>query len=83
MLSDCHAELSDFLPGPLESLAAAHCVERHRFDWRPETVHTVLFAESHVYTRDPELQPMHGECEQQNRWTNDHARRWTTGHHAT
>jgi iron complex outermembrane receptor protein len=23
------------------------------------------------------------ECEQQNRWTNDHARRWTTGHHAT
>ena len=45
---------------PLESLAAAQCVERHRFDWRPEVVHTLLLAESHVFTSDHELQLMRG-----------------------
>lgn len=48
------------LPAPLESLKAAQCVESHRMDWHPEAVHTVLLAESHVYTADRELQPMLG-----------------------
>ena len=60
MLSTCHCELASMLPAPLESLKAAQCVESHRMDWRPEAVHTVLLAESHVYTADRELQPMLG-----------------------
>jgi hypothetical protein len=60
MLSTCHRELSAMLHVPLESLAAAECVERHRFDWRPVTVHTLLLAESHVFTSDGELRPMLG-----------------------
>jgi hypothetical protein len=44
----------------MESLQAAECVDRHRMDWRPPTVHTVLLAESHVFTADAELQPMLG-----------------------
>ena len=60
MLTHCHQELSVFLPGPLESLQAARCVERHRLDWRPEAVHTILLAESHVFTSDSELLPMRG-----------------------
>ena len=63
MLSTCHKELALLLPdarASLESLTAAQCVETHRMDWRPEVVHTVLLAESHVYTSDGELQPMKG-----------------------
>ena len=63
MLPACHEQLSMLLPDPsnsLESLRAAECVERHRMDWRPEVVHTVLLAESHVYTPEHELQIMRG-----------------------
>ena len=63
VLSHCHNALSRILTDAstsLESLAAAQCVERHRMDWRPEVVHTVLLAESHVYTSDSELLPMQG-----------------------
>ena len=63
MLSICHKELALVLSAAsasLESLKAAECVERHRMDWRPKVIHTVLLAESHVFTLDSELQPMQG-----------------------
>ena len=60
MLSECYDELSKIVPAHLESLAAARCVEQHRFDWRPTAVHTLLLAESHVLTADCELQAMRG-----------------------
>jgi hypothetical protein len=60
MLSACYQELSKVLSVHLESLAAAQCVEQHRFDWRPEAVHTLLLAESHLLTPDSELQTMRG-----------------------
>ena len=60
MLSACYQELSNVLSVHMESLAAAQCVEQHRFDWRPEAVHTLLLAESHLLTPDSELQTMRG-----------------------
>jgi hypothetical protein len=60
MLSTCYQELSKVVSVHKESLAAAQCVEQHRFDWRPEVVHTLLLAESHVLTPDCELRTMRG-----------------------
>jgi len=60
MLSTCYQELSGIVSVHMESLAAAQCVEQHRFDWRPEAVHTLLLAESHLLTPDLELQAMRG-----------------------
>lgn len=60
MLLTCYQELSEVVSMHPESLAAAQCVEQHRFDWRPEAVHTLLLAESHLLTPDCELKAMRG-----------------------
>ncbi|MBX3669985.1 MAG: hypothetical protein KF778_16410 [Rhodocyclaceae bacterium] len=60
MLTTCYQELAAIVSGDLEPLEAAKCVESHRLCWRPEVVHTVLLAESHVYTPAHELSEMTG-----------------------
>lgn len=51
-----HQKLSDIIGTEnIEPVEAALEVERLRQEWRPHTVRTVLLAESHVWTSEPEL----------------------------
>lgn len=45
-----------------ESLDVVKSVEQHRQHWRPDRVHTVLLAESHVYTPETELKEMNPQA---------------------
>lgn len=49
-LDQCYDAVAPILGSNAEPLSAIQCVDRHRNYWRPERVHTILLAESHVHT---------------------------------
>jgi len=49
-LKQCYDEVARILGDEVEPLSVIQCVDQHREYWRPERVHTILLAESHVYT---------------------------------
>jgi hypothetical protein len=49
-LEKCYQKASSVLGEGAEQYSVVECVEAHRNYWRPKNVHTVLLAESHVYT---------------------------------
>lgn len=56
----CYREASSLLASAAEPYSVVECAERHRLYWRPPRVHTILLAESHVYTHAAENVAMAG-----------------------
>jgi len=56
----CYQKAGAILGPTAEPLSVATVVENHRRYWRPKSVHTVLLAESHVYTNPNECVAMRG-----------------------
>lgn len=59
-LVHCYRNASSLLASAAEPFSVVECVEQHRLHWRPPRVHTILLAESHVYTRAHENVAMSG-----------------------
>jgi len=57
-LKECYDEVAKIPGGNEEPFTVVECVDRHRRFWRPARVHTILLAESHVFTDDDEFVPM-------------------------
>lgn len=49
-LYECYQLVSSIYGANAEPYEVVECVEKYRRFWRPEHVHTILLAESHVYT---------------------------------
>jgi hypothetical protein len=59
-LAHCYRNASSLLASAAEPYSVVECVEQHRLHWRPAQVHTILLAESHVYTQAHESVVMSG-----------------------
>ena len=59
-LAHCYRKASSLLASAAEPYSVVECVEQHRLHWRPPRVHTILLAESHVYTHAHESVVMLG-----------------------
>jgi hypothetical protein len=57
-LETCYQLVSKMYGDNPEPWSVVQSVDAHRRHWRPERVHTVLLAESHVYTRESECVKM-------------------------
>jgi len=54
-LEECHRQLARLLGPDAEPVEVLRCADEHQAYWRPERVRVILLAESHVYTKPPEL----------------------------
>lgn len=59
-LVHCYRKAASLLGSDPEPLSVVECVEQHRLYWRPPRVHTILLAESHVFTHADENVAMSG-----------------------
>lgn len=50
LLTECYDLASKHYGKDIESFDVVRSVDQHRLYWRPERVHTILLAESHVHT---------------------------------
>lgn len=57
-LEDCYKSAAKLLLSRPEPFSVVECVEGHRQFWKPPKIHTILLAESHVYTPEEELVEM-------------------------
>lgn len=57
-LERCYDAVKPILGVGAEPFSVVQCVDQHREYWRPERVHTILLAESHVHTDADECKPM-------------------------
>ena len=57
-LKECYDEVAKITIVNEEPFTVVECVDHHRKYWRPKRVHTILLAESHVFTDRNECAPM-------------------------